>query len=50
VDHALSRSRSSALSFTMYFFTAICFAVTTHLRHCGAIDSEIHHKINDRGY
>lgn len=28
----VSRSRSSSLSLTMYFFTAACFAVTTHLR------------------
>src|SRR5271166_150420 len=28
----LSRSRSSSLSLTMYFLTAICFALTTHLR------------------
>src|SRR5271166_5320952 len=28
----LSCSRSSSLSVTMYFLTAICFAVTTHLR------------------
>jgi hypothetical protein len=29
---ALSRSRSSSASLTMYFFTAGCFAVTAHLR------------------
>ena len=46
---ASSRSRSSSLSFTMYLFTAICFAVTMHLRHCGAIDSEIHRKSMTRG-
>jgi hypothetical protein len=28
---------------------AACFAVTMHLRRCGAIDSEIHAKINDVG-
>jgi hypothetical protein len=37
----LSRSRSSSLSFTTYLFTAICFALTNHLRHCGAIESGI---------
>ena len=47
---ALSRSRSSLLRVTTYFFTAIRFAVTTYLRHCGAIDSEIHRRINDGGY
>jgi hypothetical protein len=26
----------------LYSFTAICFAVTKHLRRCGDIDSEIH--------
>src|SRR5271166_4103039 len=46
---ASSRSRSSSLSFTTYLFTAACFAVTMHLRHCGAIDSEIHREINDGG-
>src|SRR5271154_4410320 len=46
----LSRSRSSSLSFTMYFFTPACFAVTMHLRRCGAIDSENHAKINDIGH
>src|ERR1700729_1605435 len=44
---ASSRSRSSSLSLTMYLFTALCFAVTMHLRRCGAIDSEIHRKIKD---
>jgi hypothetical protein len=39
---AARRSRSSPLSFTIYFFTAICFAVTKHLRRCGVINSEIH--------
>jgi hypothetical protein len=48
--NVLSRSRSSPLSFTTYFFTAACFAVTMRLRRCGAIDSEIHAKINDAGY
>jgi hypothetical protein len=38
------------LRVTTYFFTAIRFAVTTYLRHCGAIDSEIHRGINDGGY
>jgi hypothetical protein len=42
-----SQTRSSPLSFTIYFFTAICFAVTKHLRRCGVIDSEIHREIND---
>jgi hypothetical protein len=46
-SHTSSRSRSSSLSFTMYLFTALCFAVTMHLRRCGAIDSEIHRKIKD---
>src|SRR5664279_3288034 len=46
----LRRSRSSSLSLTTYFFTAICFAVTKHLRRCGNIDSEIDREINDRGY
>ena len=32
------------------FFTALCFAVTMHLRRCGAIDSEIHRKIKDGRY
>ncbi len=42
---------SSSLSITTcHLFTAICFAVTMHLRHCGAIDSEIHRGINDGGY
>ena len=50
MDQVLSRSRSSSLSLTMYLFTAICFAVTIHLRHCGAIDSEIRRKINDVRY
>src|SRR6476619_1147305 len=31
---ALSRSRSSPLRFTTYFFPAGCFAVTMHLRRC----------------
>ena len=48
--NVLSCSRSSSLSFTMYFFTAACCAVTMHLRRCGAIDSEIHTKINDVGH
>jgi hypothetical protein len=47
---ASSRSRSSPLSLTTYLFTAACFAVTMHLRHCGAIDSEIHRKIKDGGH
>ena len=46
----LSRSRSSSLSFTTYLFSAICFAVTKHLRHCGVSESEICRRINDRGY
>src|SRR5271157_4868102 len=45
----LSRSRSSSQSFTTYFFTALCFAVTMHLRLCGASDSEIHRRIKDGG-
>ena len=48
--NVLSCSRSSSLSFTMYFFTAACFAVTMHLRRYGAIDLEIHAKINDVGH
>ena len=48
--NVLSRSRSSSLSFTTYFFAAVCFAVTTHLRHYGAIDSEINRNIKDVGY
>jgi hypothetical protein len=32
--NVLSRSRSSVLSSTMYFFTAISFAATNRLRHC----------------
>src|SRR3954468_18367240 len=48
--NALSRSRSASLNSTTYFFTALCFAVTTHLRHCGAIDSDIHRKVNDGEY
>jgi hypothetical protein len=44
---ASSRSRSSSLSFTTDLFTALCFAVTMHLRRCGAIDSAIHRKIED---
>src|SRR5208282_16609 len=47
--NVLSRSRSSSLSFTTYFFMVACFAVTTHLRHCGAIDSGIDRKIKDVG-
>src|SRR3984957_7453734 len=43
----LSRPRSSSLSFTTYRFTAICFAVTKHLRRCGVSKSEIHREIND---
>ena len=31
---ACSRSRSSALSLTIYLFTLDCFAVTAHLRRC----------------
>ena len=46
----LSRLRSSSLSFTTYFFTTVCFAVTTHLRHYGAIGSEIDRNIKDVGY
>ncbi len=47
---ALSCSRSAALSFTMYLFTAGCFAITTHLRDTGDIDSEIVRKFNDAGH
>lgn len=43
----LSRSRSSSLSLTTYFFTAFCFAVTNHLHHYGDINSEIDREIND---
>src|ERR1022692_4055811 len=32
----VSCSRSSSLSFTAYFFTAISFAATNHLHPCGA--------------
>jgi hypothetical protein len=39
-----------SLSFTTYFFTAICFAVANHLRRYGNIDSEIDREINDAGY
>jgi hypothetical protein len=46
----LLRSRSSSLSFTTYLFTALCFAVTMHLRHYGAIDSEIYRKVKDGEY
>ena len=46
---ALRRSRSSSLSVTTYFFTAIHSAVTMLLRHCGAIDSENRRGINDEG-
>jgi hypothetical protein len=46
----LSRSRSSSLSFTTYLFSAICFAVTKHLRHCRISESEICRRINDGGY
>jgi hypothetical protein len=47
---ALRRSRSSALSVTMYLFTAGCFAITTHLQVTGDIDSEIGRRINDAGH
>ena len=47
---ALSFSRSSAPSLTMYLFTAGCFAITTHLRSYGGIDSEISRRINDAGH
>jgi hypothetical protein len=47
---ALSCSRSSSLTFTTCFFTAIRFAVTKHLRHYGVIASEIDREINDGGY
>ena len=46
----LSRPRSSSLSLTTYLFTAICFAVTKHLRRCGVIESEIDREINDGRY
>ena len=46
---ALSRSRSSALSLTMYLFTVGCFAVTTHLQRLPDIDLDISRKINDAG-
>ena len=35
MDQVLSCSLSSSLSFTMYLFSAVCFVVTKHLRHCG---------------
>jgi hypothetical protein len=38
------------LSVTTYLFTAGCFAITTHLRATGDIDSEIGRKINDAGH
>jgi hypothetical protein len=41
------RSLSSALSVTMYLFTAGCFAITTHLRATGDIDSGIGRRIKD---
>jgi hypothetical protein len=34
----------------MYLFTAGCFAITTHLRATGDIDSEIARRINDTGH
>jgi hypothetical protein len=37
-------------TFTPYLFTAVCFAVANHLRHCGGTDSEIDDKINDGRY
>ena len=48
--NASSRSRSASLSFTTYLFTALCFVVTMHLRHYGAIDSEIYRKVKDGEY
>jgi hypothetical protein len=44
---ALSRSGSSALRLTLYFFTAFHFDVITNLRRAGEIDSEIGCAIND---
>jgi hypothetical protein len=48
---ASSRSRSSALSFTTYFLTAISFPPTNHLhrRRRSNRDSEKHHGFNDGG-
>jgi hypothetical protein len=34
----------------MYLFTAGCFAITTHLRATGDIDSGIGRRINDAGH
>ena len=42
-----SRSRSSAVSFTTYFFTAISLAATNRLLRCRAIDSDILLTVND---
>jgi hypothetical protein len=47
-----SRSRSSGLSFTTYFFTAISLVATNpapSVRY-GAIDSDILLIVNDEGY
>ena len=48
---ASSRSRSSALSLTTYFLTAISFFATNHLHRCprGDRDSENRHTFNDAG-
>src|SRR5271154_400665 len=48
---ASSRSRSSALSSTTYFLTAISLLATNHLRRCsrGDRDSEKHHQFVDAG-
>ncbi len=32
------------------FATTTCFAITTHLRQCGAVDSEIDREVNDVGH
>src|SRR5664279_958482 len=45
-----SSSRSSPLSFTTYFFTAISFQATNRLRRCSIIDSKIHRGVKDGGY
>ena len=47
---AFSRSRSSALSLTTYFFVEISCPVTNRLRRCQAIDSKGERRVNDAGY
>jgi hypothetical protein len=43
---ALNSACSPALSLTIYFFKAGCFAVTAHLRVAGDIDSDVIRKTN----